>query len=43
MDSSTSDDIIEYYYREKLVRRLVISLEDQIEKNRELTIEIISK
>jgi hypothetical protein len=42
MESSTSDEIIDYYYREKLVRRLVISLEDQIEKNRELSIEIIS-
>ena len=34
---------MELYYREKLVRRLVISLEDQIEKNREITIEIFTK
>lgn len=43
MDSSAPDEFIEFYYREKLVRRLVISLEDQIEKNRELAIEIMSK
>ena len=43
MDSSTSDELIEHYYREKLVRRLVIMIADQIEKNRELAIEIMSK
>jgi hypothetical protein len=31
-----------YYYREKLARRLVIALDDQIEKNRELSIEIFT-
>lgn len=35
--------MMEFYYREKLVRRLILSLEDQIEKNRELAIEIMSK
>ena len=38
-----SDDILSYFYREKLARRLVIALEDQIEKNREITIEIFTK
>jgi hypothetical protein len=38
-----SQVIIEYFYREKLCRRLVIALEDQIEKNRELAIEILTK
>jgi len=38
-----TDQLIEFYYREKLVRRLIMTLEDQIEKNRELAIEIISK
>lgn len=38
-----NNEFIAYFYREKLVRRLVIALEDQIEKNRELCIEIISK
>jgi hypothetical protein len=38
-----SDDIVCYFYREKLARRLVIALEDQIEKNRELSIEIFTK
>lgn len=37
------DELIEFYYREKLVRRLVLTLEDQIEKNRELSIEIMTK
>lgn len=41
--SSVSDELIEFYYREKLVRRLIMTLEDQIEKNRELAIEIMSK
>jgi len=41
--TSIGDDLIEFYYREKLVRRLIMTLEDQIEKNRELAIEIISK
>ena len=36
-------ETIDFFYREKLVRRLVISLEDQIEKNREITIEILTK
>lgn len=44
IDSRTeTDELIEFYYREKLVRRLVLTLEDQIEKNRELAIEIMSK
>ena len=38
-----TDQLIEFYYREKLVRRLVLTLEDQIEKNRELAIEIMTK
>jgi len=37
-----NDEIITFYYREKLCRRLVITLDDQIEKNRELSIEIIT-
>ena len=41
--TNVKDETIDFYYREKLVRRLVISLEDQIEKNRELTIEILTK
>ena len=38
-----SQKTMDLYYREKLVRRLVISLEDQIEKNREISIEIFTK
>lgn len=41
--SNVKDETIDFFYREKLVRRLVIGLEDQIEKNRELAIEILSK
>ncbi len=33
--------IVEFFYRERLAKRLVIILEDQIEKNRELSIDII--
>ena len=33
--------IVEYFYREKLAKRLVIVLDDQIEKNREISIDII--
>ena len=44
IDSRTeTDELIEFYYREKLVRRLVLTLEDQIEKNRELAIDIMTK
>ena len=39
--STVTDQLIEFYYREKLVRRLIMTLEDQIEKNRELAIEIM--
>lgn len=41
--SAVTDQLIEFYYREKLVRRLIMTLEDQIEKNRELAIEIMTK
>lgn len=34
--------ILTLYYRDKLARRLVLSLEDQIEKHREMTIEILT-
>lgn len=34
--------ILNLYYRDKLARRLVLSLDDQIEKHREMSIEIIS-
>eukprot|EP00347_Sterkiella_histriomuscorum_P014258 403361569 len=33
--------IVEFFYREKLAKRLIIVLEDQTEKNRELSIDII--
>ncbi len=41
--SAVTNELIEFYYREKLVRRLIMTLEDQIEKNRELAIEIMTK
>ncbi len=34
--------IVEFFYRERLAKRLVVALEDQIEKNREFAIDIIS-
>jgi hypothetical protein len=41
--TAVTNELIEFYYREKLVRRLIMTLEDQIEKNRELAIEIMTK
>ena len=41
-NNEKSEAILNLYYRDKLARRLVISLDDQIEKHREMTIEIIS-
>ena len=35
-------DILEYFYRNRLCKRIVLCLEDQVEKNREISIEIIS-
>ena len=43
MDREKSDEIVELFFRERLARRLVIALEDQIEKNREIAIEILGK
>jgi hypothetical protein len=36
-------EILEYFYRNRLCKRIVLCLEDQVEKNRELAIEIISQ
>jgi len=35
-------EILEFFYRGRLCKRLVLCLEDQVEKNRELAIEIMS-
>ena len=43
IDREKSNEIIESFYRDKLVRRLIICLDDQIEKNREIAIEILVK
>ena len=42
MTQGKNKGILEFFYREKLCKRLVICLEDQVEKNREITIEILS-
>ena len=42
MDNTKNKKVIEYFYRERLCKRLVICLEDQVEKNREIAIEIIT-
>ncbi len=34
--------MLEHFYRERLCKRLVLTLEDQVEKNREIAIEILS-
>lgn len=36
-------EILEYFYRNRLCKRVVLCLEDQVEKNRELSIEIITQ
>ena len=43
LNGEKDDKIVEFFYRERLAKRLVITLEDQIEKNREHAIEIIKK
>lgn len=40
MGGTTKTAILELFYREKLAKRLVLTLEDQVEKNREMTVEI---
>jgi len=42
MTQGKNKSILEFFYREKLCKRLVICLEDQVEKNREISIEILS-
>ena len=37
-----NDAIVEFFYRERLCKRLVMSLEDAVEKHRETAIEILS-
>jgi hypothetical protein len=41
VNNTKDDKILIYFYRERLCKRLVLCLEDQVEKNRELSIEII--
>lgn len=41
--SVKNDKLMEFYYREKLCKRLVLCLEDQVEKNREISIEILTE
>ena len=41
LNEEKDSKIVEFFYRERLTKRLVITLEDQIEKNRELAIDII--
>lgn len=42
VNNTKNDKILIYFYRERLCKRLVLCLEDQVEKNRELSIEIIT-
>lgn len=37
-----SKPILEFFYRERLCKRLILCLDDQIEKNREISIEILT-
>ena len=40
--SIKNNKVLELFYKEKLCKRLVLCLEDQVEKNREWTIEIFT-
>ena len=42
VENEKSMPVLTLYYRDKLVRRLVLSLEDNIEKHREITCEILT-
>ena len=42
INSKEKDEIIEYFYRERLCKRMVIGLEDKVEKHREISIEILT-
>jgi hypothetical protein len=41
-DSNRDKPVLDLFYKEKLCKRLVLCLDDQVEKNREITIEIFS-
>ena len=41
LNEEKDNKIVEFFYRERLAKRLIIILEDQIEKNRELSIDLI--
>jgi len=43
LDTEKDIKITEFFYRERLAKRLVLTLDDPIEKNRELAIGIIKK
>jgi hypothetical protein len=43
LQEEKDNKIVEFFYRERLAKRLVITLEDQIEKNREMAIDIIQR
>lgn len=38
-----NEEVLIYFYRERLCKRLVICLEDKVEKNREISVEIINE
>jgi hypothetical protein len=41
-ENQNNKEVLQLFYIDKLCKRLVLCLEDQVEKNRELTIEIIT-
>ena len=41
LKNESNDAIVTFFFRERLAKRLVIALEDQIEKNREMSIALL--
>tara|TARA_B110000503_G_C6919182_1_gene317972 strand:- start:284 stop:535 length:252 start_codon:yes stop_codon:yes gene_type:complete len=43
LKNTKNDAILEFFYRERLCKRLVLGLEDTVEKHREWCVEMISE
>ncbi len=43
LKNTKKDAILEFFYRERLCKRMVLRLEDPVEKHREMAIEILTE